>query len=248
MQRRLRWRTLHTRRALIREPSECGLSTEGGPEGLWETKDNVTKHMKETGLPTATFFLSAGKINVVGAGKIPASWTASEDIGGTHYGEDPVTELNRPSSTTRSSAQKTRGSPRKTWQRRTIEERSRSMGWNYAAKKEGAERAGSANSLRTGWHQDETHSASLAAIRFKFELTFHKQDNHQALSITTPSKLGTSWIVRYYLYRRNRHRSTEKLESPALRVSSLGDKEDPEFLETNAKSCATAHWAGHPTK
>lgn len=38
MQRRPRWRTLHARRM-----SSCsyGLSTEGGPEGLWETKDKV---------------------------------------------------------------------------------------------------------------------------------------------------------------------------------------------------------------
>ncbi|KAK0205796.1 hypothetical protein DFS33DRAFT_1380883 [Desarmillaria ectypa] len=81
-------------------PSEYGLSTEGDPEGLWETGDNVAEsakeHMKEIGLPSARFFTgmlfslistlsgytSTGKINAVGAGKTPASWTADEDIGG----------------------------------------------------------------------------------------------------------------------------------------------------------------------
>ncbi|PBK72100.1 NAD(P)-binding protein [Armillaria solidipes] len=76
-------------------PSEYGLSTEGAPEGLWETKDNVAEYMIGIELPAARFFTgiffswisglsgypSTGKINVLGTGRTLASWTATEDVG-----------------------------------------------------------------------------------------------------------------------------------------------------------------------
>ncbi|PBL01603.1 hypothetical protein ARMGADRAFT_221593 [Armillaria gallica] len=61
------------------------------------------------GLSTARFFIgiffswipglsgcpSTGKINVVGTGWTQASWTATEDIGGTYSGEDPNADFNK---------------------------------------------------------------------------------------------------------------------------------------------------------
>lgn len=38
---------------------------------------------------------STGKINVLGTGRTPASWTATEDIGGTYSGENPNAELHK---------------------------------------------------------------------------------------------------------------------------------------------------------
>ncbi|KAK0431911.1 hypothetical protein EV421DRAFT_1851756 [Armillaria borealis] len=81
-------------------PSEFGVSSVDAPTGLWKAKDDVAKHMKEIGLPSARFFMSTitgqffswipiacgypstGKINlVVGTGNTPGSFTADEDVG-----------------------------------------------------------------------------------------------------------------------------------------------------------------------
>ncbi|SJL11187.1 uncharacterized protein ARMOST_14590 [Armillaria ostoyae] len=78
-------------------PSEFGVSSVDAPTGLWKAKDDVAKHMKEIGLPSARFFTgqffswipiacgypSTGKINlVVGTGNTPGSFVADEDVGG----------------------------------------------------------------------------------------------------------------------------------------------------------------------
>ncbi|KAK0455635.1 uncharacterized protein EV420DRAFT_1272276 [Desarmillaria tabescens] len=170
-------------------PSEYGMPTDGGPAGLWETKDNVAKHMKEIGLPSARFFTgllfswisglsgypSTGKINVVGTGKTPASWTATEDIGGfiAHVLTTlPPSELNdrifriegerlswedmaKRTGVPITKAEKVPADSEGLSQfctilQRMIEEGPGSTGWDYAAKKEGAERAGSSNSLWAG--------------------------------------------------------------------------------------------------
>lgn len=78
-------------------PSEFGVPTVDAPMSLLKAKDDVAKHMKEIGLPSARFFTgqffswipialgypSTGKINlVVGTGNTPGSFTADEDVGG----------------------------------------------------------------------------------------------------------------------------------------------------------------------
>ncbi|KAK0216173.1 hypothetical protein IW262DRAFT_1398447 [Armillaria fumosa] len=78
-------------------PSEFGVPTVDAPMSLLRAKDDVAKHMKEIGLPSARFFTgqffswipitcgypSTGKINlVVGTGNTPGSVTADEDVGG----------------------------------------------------------------------------------------------------------------------------------------------------------------------
>ncbi|KAK0476167.1 hypothetical protein IW261DRAFT_1368076 [Armillaria novae-zelandiae] len=78
-------------------PSEFGVPTVDASRSLLKAKDDVAKHMKEIGLPSARFFTgqffswipitcgypSTGKINlVVGTGNTPSSFTADEDVGG----------------------------------------------------------------------------------------------------------------------------------------------------------------------
>ncbi|KAK0474675.1 hypothetical protein EDD18DRAFT_1220101 [Armillaria luteobubalina] len=78
-------------------PSEFGVPTLDALMSLLKAKDDVAKHMKEIGLPSARFFTgqfvswipitlgypSTGKVNlVVGTGNTPASFTADEDVGG----------------------------------------------------------------------------------------------------------------------------------------------------------------------
>ncbi|PBK69574.1 NAD(P)-binding protein [Armillaria solidipes] len=78
-------------------PSEFGAPTLNAPTGIFKAKDDVAKHMKEIGLPSARFYTgqffswipiacgypSTGKINlVVGTGNTPGSFTADEDVGG----------------------------------------------------------------------------------------------------------------------------------------------------------------------
>ncbi|KAK0216158.1 hypothetical protein IW262DRAFT_200386 [Armillaria fumosa] len=78
-------------------PSEFGAPTLNASTGLFKAKDDVAKHMKEIGLPSARFFTgqffswipialgypSTGKVNlVVGTGNTPGSFTADSDVGG----------------------------------------------------------------------------------------------------------------------------------------------------------------------
>ncbi|KAL0960118.1 hypothetical protein HGRIS_011760 [Hohenbuehelia grisea] len=87
-------------------PSEFGMSTVGVTEGVLAVKDAFAGHLKSIGLPSARFFVSPafmkkeqtgyfggeakwltgydvnGKVNIVGSGTKPISFTAEEDIGG----------------------------------------------------------------------------------------------------------------------------------------------------------------------
>ncbi|KAK0193150.1 NAD(P)-binding protein [Armillaria mellea] len=78
-------------------PSEFGVPTLNATAGFFKAKDDVAKHLKAIGLPSARFYTgqffswipialgypSTGKINlVVGTGNTPGSFTADEDVGG----------------------------------------------------------------------------------------------------------------------------------------------------------------------
>ncbi|KAJ8487528.1 hypothetical protein ONZ45_g14298 [Pleurotus djamor] len=77
-------------------PSEFGLPTLGHTEGIWGVKDEFARYLKSIALPSARFFVGYftgqipwvtgyavnGKINIIGQGKNPITFTAEEDIAG----------------------------------------------------------------------------------------------------------------------------------------------------------------------
>ncbi|RDB23189.1 hypothetical protein Hypma_009613 [Hypsizygus marmoreus] len=77
-------------------PSEFGVPTEGTTAGFMAAKDKSAKYIQSLGLPTARFyngffteglldvvgFSTNGKVNIVGKGDKPISWTSMEDVAG----------------------------------------------------------------------------------------------------------------------------------------------------------------------